>query len=159
MDLRDEVSGTEGTIWNNHWLRTGFEMFTTGGSGGYVAEKAESDRGWLFPVGDEVAALGYVDMFTDMFNALDRGHKPMEDFYDGYVVNAIMDAAYQSVESKRWEPVILEDWRGREEGDERIGLKDYDSAHHLIKEETMPDGRTKLILKEKTTGRIVQKMA
>jgi len=26
MDLRDEVSGTEGTIWLNHWLRTGFEM-------------------------------------------------------------------------------------------------------------------------------------
>ena len=47
MDLRDEVSGTEGTIWLNHWLRTGFEMFTTGGMGGYVAEKAETDRGWL----------------------------------------------------------------------------------------------------------------
>ena len=28
MDLRDEVSGTEGTIWLNHWLRTGYELFT-----------------------------------------------------------------------------------------------------------------------------------
>ena len=26
MDLRDEVAGTHGTIWLNHFLRTGFEM-------------------------------------------------------------------------------------------------------------------------------------
>ena len=42
MDLRDEVAGTHGTIWLNHFLRTGFEMFTAGGGGGYVAEKAET---------------------------------------------------------------------------------------------------------------------
>src|SRR5690606_40677487 len=57
MDLRDEVSGTQGTIWLNHWLRTGFEMFSEGGAGGYVAEKAEVETGWLFPVGDEPGAL------------------------------------------------------------------------------------------------------
>src|SRR5262249_37850469 len=55
MDLRDEVAGTEGTIWTNHSLRTGFEMFTTGVGGGYFAEKAETDSGWLFPVADELA--------------------------------------------------------------------------------------------------------
>jgi hypothetical protein len=54
MDLRDEVAGTEGTIWLDHCLRTGFEVFSTGRSSGYVAEKAETDSGWLFPVGDEV---------------------------------------------------------------------------------------------------------
>ena len=31
MDLRDEVAGTHGTIWLNHFLRTGYEMFTAGG--------------------------------------------------------------------------------------------------------------------------------
>ena len=72
MDLRDEVAGTEGTIWLNHFLRTGFEAFTTGAGGGYVAEKAETASGWLFPVGDEVSELGYVDMFTDMFDSLER---------------------------------------------------------------------------------------
>ena len=55
MDLRDEVAGTEGTIWPNHFLRTGFEIFTSGAGEGYVAEKAESASGWLFPVGDEVS--------------------------------------------------------------------------------------------------------
>jgi len=111
MDLRDEVAGTEGTIWLNHFLRTGFEMFATGAGDGYVAEKAESATGWQFPVGDEVVELGYVDMFTDMFEAMDEGRQPMETFYDGYVVNAIIDACYRSAESRTWEPVELE-WRG-----------------------------------------------
>src|SRR6188472_556940 len=79
MDLRDEVAGTHGTIWLNHFLRTGFEMFSAAGAGGgYVAEKAETAAGWLFPVGDEVAELGYVDMFTDQFRALDAGTTPRE---------------------------------------------------------------------------------
>jgi len=159
MDLRDEVSGTEGTITNNHWLRTGFEMFITGASEGYIAEKAESDSGWLFPVGDEVVALGYVDMFTDMLNALDEGRKPMEDFYDGYVVNAIMDAAYKSVETKQWESVQLDDWRGSDEMSSSGGFKEYDKAHWLIKEEKMPDGKTKLILKEKESGKVLQRVS
>lgn len=159
MDLRDEVSGTEGTIWNNHWLRTGFEMFTTGVGDAYVAEKAESDKGWLFPVGDEVAALGYTEMFTDMFNAIDEKRKPMEDFYDGYVVNAIMDAAYKSVESKKWESVMLEVWRGQSEEESRwSGFREYDKDHWLIKEEKMPDGRNKLILKEKASGKVLQRV-
>jgi hypothetical protein len=158
MDLRDEVSGTEGTIWLNHWLRTGYEMFTAVGEGGYVAEKAEGETGWLFPVGDEVSALGYTDMFVDMLDAIDKSEKPMETFYDGYVVNAIMDAAYRSMESKKWEPVLIDDWRGAEEADHDIAMTEYDEAHFLIKEEKMPDGKTKLILKEKTSGKIVQKV-
>ncbi len=158
MDLRDEVSGTEGTIWLNHWLRTGFEFFTASGEKGYVSEKSESETGWLFPVGDEVGALGYVEMFSDMLNALDKGQAPMETFYDGYVVNAIMDAAYRSIESKRWEPVELEVWRGSAEVDTGVQMTEYDTAHFLVKEEKMADGRTKLILKEKVGGKIIQKV-
>lgn len=158
MDLRDEVSGTEGTIWLNHWLRTGFETFTAVGEGGYVAEKAEGSTGWLFPVGDEVGELGYYEMFADILNALDNGTKPLEDLYDGYVVNAIMDAAYRSAASKRWEPVLLEDWRGDEATAAESTLRDYDADHYLIKEEVMPDGSVKLILKEKATGKVIQKV-
>ena len=79
MDLRDEVAGTHGTIWINHFLRTGLEMFTAGGGKGYVAEKAETTAGWLFPVGDEVSELGYTDMFTDMFDAMDAGARAHGD--------------------------------------------------------------------------------
>ena len=102
MDLRDEVTGTEGTIWLNHWLRTGFEMFSSGHGTGYVAEKAEAGSGWLFPVGDESGSLGYTEMFADMLDSLEAGRAPAETFYDGYVVNAIMDAAYRAAASKRW---------------------------------------------------------
>jgi predicted dehydrogenase len=159
MDLRDEVSGTQGTIWLNHWLRTGYEMFTAQGERGYIAEKAESDTGWLFPVGDESGSLGYIEMFADMFNSMDAKTAPREDFYDGYVVNAIMDAAYRSIESKQWEPVRLEVWRGQDEAASRSsGATDYDADHYLIKEERMPDGTTKLILKEKVSGKVIQRV-
>jgi predicted dehydrogenase len=158
MDLRDEVSGTEGTIWLNHWLRTGHEMFTASGEKGYVAEKAESETGWLFPVGDEKGKLGYVEMFADMLNALDDGQQPRETFYDGYIVNAIIDAAYRSAESKQWEPVVLDDWRGSAEVDTDAQMTEYDAEHFLIKKEKMADGKTKLILKEKSTGKIVQEI-
>jgi predicted dehydrogenase len=158
MDLRDEVSGTEGTVWVNHWLRTGFEMFTNVGQGGYVAEKAEGDKGWLFPVGDELGELGYVAMFTDMLDSLDRGSAPMESFYDGYVVNAVMESCYRSIASKRWEPVELELWKGRTGVEGPAGQAEYDERHTLIKEERMPDGRKKLILKEKAGGKIVERI-
>lgn len=157
MDLRDEIAGTEGTIWLNHWLRTGFEMFTSVGQGGYVAEKAEGETGWLFPVGDEVVALGYVDMFRDMFASMDAGTSPMETFYDGYIVNAIIDASYKAAKSKRWEPVELEIWRGGEISKASSSLKAYDDEYFLVKKEVMPDGRTKLILKNKKSGEITQK--
>lgn len=156
MDLRDEIAGTDGTIWLNHWLRTGFELFTGVGQGGYVAEKAEGDTGWLFPVGDEIGSLGYVEMFMDMFNSLDAGKKPMEDFYDGYIVNAIIDAAYKSAASKKWEPVDIHTWRGGPTNAVEVTLKDYDENHFLIKEEKMPNGNLKIILKDKTTGQITQ---
>jgi predicted dehydrogenase len=159
MDLRDEVAGTEGSIWLNHWLRTGFEMFSAAGQGGYVAEKAEAEKGWLFPVGDEVVSLGYEDMFMDMLNAREKGEQPMETFYDGYVVNAIMDGAYRSMASKRWEPVNLEIWRGTDDGTDQVSAPDYDAQHSLIKRERMPDGRTRLILKNRLTGEIVQRLA
>lgn len=158
MDLRDEVSGTDGTIWLNHWLRTGFDLFTATGERGYVSEKSEGETGWLFPVGDEVGALGYVAMFDDILNALDNGTSPMETFYDGYVVNAIVDAAYRSIESKLWEPVVLDDWRGTDDAGVDVKMKEFDADHFLVKEEKMPDGRIKYILKEKAGGKIVQKV-
>jgi len=159
MDLRDEVSGTEGTIWLNHFLRTGYEMFTAAGRGGYVSEKAESETGWLFPVGDEVNELGYTHMFTDAFDALDSGREPMETFYDGYVVNAILDACYRSAKSKQWEPVELDIWRGKEVSEVEVtGPVIIEGRYLLVKEEKLPDGRLKMILKDRESGKIVERI-
>ncbi len=187
MDLRDEVSGTEGTIRLDHFLRTGFEMFTAAGQGGYVAEKAEGRTGWLFPVGDEAHELGYVHMFQDMLDAWESGRAPMETFYDGYVVNAVIDACYRSMKSGRWEPVRLVGWQGNGAKAGKTGRKPGRKAPSkaperpleakngenqggrslgkapkagfiAIKTERLPDGRTKRILKDKATGRIVEKI-
>ena len=158
LDLRDEVMGTEGTIWSNVFLRTGLEMFTTGKGADYVAEKAESNKGWLFPVGDELNELGYNHMFTDMFNALEAGKAPKETFYDGYVVNTILDAAYKSAKTKLWEPVQLATWRGREGVSKDSHLPEYDDDHFLIKEEMTHYGAKKIILKNKHTNKIIEKV-
>lgn len=158
LDLRDEVMGTEGTIWVNSFLRTGFEMFTTGKAANYVAEKAESDKGWLFPVGDELNELGYNHMFMDMFNAMEKGMQPKETFYDGYVVNAVLDAAYRSAKSKLWEPVKLDIWRGRVGVSKDAHLQEYDVNHYLVKEEVTHYGAKKVILKNKKTGKITEQV-
>ena len=157
MDLRDEVAGTEGSLRVDHFLRTGFEMFTSVGEKDYVAEKAESDTGWLFPVGDEVNSLGYDHMFEDMFDSISQGRVPIESFYDGYIVNEIIDACYRSAESRQWEPVKLKVWRGDSGEVQKIAPKSYDENYYLIKTEKLNDKRSKLILKNKKTGEIVQR--
>ena len=115
------------------------------GQGGYVAEKAEGDTGWLFPVGDEVAELGYSDMFVDMFDAWDEGCEPMETLYDGYVVNAIIDACYRSAKTKQWETIEM-DWRGEALKSEAASTES-DAPDVTLKTERMPDGRLKRIVK------------
>lgn len=157
LDLRDEVMGTEGTIWLNHFLRTGFEVFTAPGNSGYVSEKSESDSGWIFPVGDEKVDLGYVNMFSDMLDCHEKNEVPKETFYDGMVINAIMDACILSSKSKKWEPIVIDDWRGKKEVESIKEQREYDDEHYLVKTEILQDGLKKIILKNKKTGKIIQK--
>jgi predicted dehydrogenase len=75
---------------------------------GYVVEKADADTGWLFPVPDEVRVHGHDLMMADVIEAYRDGRAPREAFRDGYVVNGVLDAAYRSMRSGRWEPVTLD---------------------------------------------------
>jgi hypothetical protein len=68
-----------------------------------------------------------------------------------------MDACYKSAETKKWEPVELADWRGKEGLSSHVDLVDYDENYFLIKKEKMPDGQVKIMLKEKLSGKIIQK--
>jgi hypothetical protein len=92
----------------------------------------------------------------DMFNSMDKGKAPMETLYDGYIVNVIIDACYKSAASKKWESVDVKEWRSGAVNVEGAGLKDYDADYFLIKEEKMPEGKVKIILKDKKTGKISQ---
>ena len=61
---------------------------------------------------------------------------------------------YRSAETRQWEAVQLDDWRGA--GVPRIerSRREHDGKT-VIKEEKMPDGRSKLILKDEATGEFV----
>jgi hypothetical protein len=61
-----------------------------------------------------------------------------------------MDACYRSAESGRWEPVELE-WRGGTTARVARAATTYD-GRTVIKRETLPDGRVKLILKDEQSG-------
>ena len=91
-------------------------------------------------------------VFTDMFDAIDNGTEPRETFYDGYVVNTVMDAAYRSATTRQWEPVEL-DWRAEPTEVIAKEVRTHD-GHAIVKEETLPDGRRKLILSDKDTGSV-----
>jgi len=69
-------------------------------------------------------------------------------------VNAILDAAYLSAKSQQWEPVILVDWRGAASQQEVTELTSFDEDYYLIKEEVLPGGEKKFIIKHKKTGSI-----
>jgi hypothetical protein len=61
-----------------------------------------------------------------------------------------MDAAYRSAEAHAWEPVEL-DWRGGTTARIETTPEEYEGLV-VIKRETLPDGRRKLILKDPATG-------
>jgi hypothetical protein len=89
---------------------------------------------------------------------MENGTAPRETFYDGYVVNAIIDAAYKSAKTKLWEPVQLDIWRGKTGLSKETHLVEYDDDHYLIKEEMTHYGTKKLILKNKKSGKIIEKV-
>jgi hypothetical protein len=69
----------------------------------------------------------------------------------------VLDAAYRSAKSKLWEGVKLDIWRGKEGFTKDSHLIEYDSDHYLVKEEMTHYGAKKLILKNKQTGKIIEK--
>ena len=152
MDLRDEVAGTHGTIWLNHFLRTGFEMFTRrrrrrlrrgeGRDGGRLAVPGRRR-------GRRARLRGHVQRHV---RAIDEGRAPQETFYDGYVVNAVMDAATGRRRAAPGSRSSVE-WRGGTTP--RIAsTPETFEGQVVIKREVLPDGRHKLILKDPAIGRL-----
>jgi hypothetical protein len=97
-------------------------------------------------------------MFVDMFDAMDAGREPMETFYDGYVVNAILDACYESNRTKSWAPVEIDGWRaGEPPAAIRVEAAEVD-GRVVIKEERLPDGQVRRIYKDKRSGELGQEV-
>jgi predicted dehydrogenase len=103
LEGRFEVAGTGGRLISdmaNTPLRAFIEQ-----PAGYLAEKADADTGWVFPVPDETYAHGHDAMLGHMVEAFRTGTTPRETFQDGLAVNRILDAAYRSMASGCWEQV------------------------------------------------------
>ena len=158
MDLRDEVAGTDGhdlaqplpADWLRDVHRRRRDRLRRG--------EGRDDR----PAGSSRSATRSRSSATSTCSPTcstrsRRGVQPQETFYDGYVVNAIMDAAYRSATSDRWEPVELFEWRGG--STPRISsTPELYEGHVVIKREILPDGRHKLILKDPASGDFVDRV-
>ena len=62
------------------------------------------------------------------------------------------------MKSKLWEPIVIEDWRGQVGLTKPSTLVEFDADHYLVKEEVTHYGAKKLILKEKKTGNIIERI-
>jgi predicted dehydrogenase len=106
MELRNEIYGTMGRIVTDT-TSTRIRAFVQE-SAGYVMEKADADVGWVFPIPDEARVYGYHEEMRHFVECFVEGKEPRETFVDGYIVNCVLDAAYKSMKSERWEPVQVD---------------------------------------------------
>ena len=101
LDLRNEVHGSEGSIFTDVTRGTPITTFTPRAAG-YVVEKADIDFGWTRPLPEEAFAYGYQAEMRHFVECVRDGVPPREDYRDGYVVNAVLDAGYESIRSGAW---------------------------------------------------------
>ena len=101
LDLRNEVHGSEGSIFTDVTRGTPITSFTSKPSG-YIIEKADIDFGWTRPLPEEAFAYGYQAEMRHFVDCVRDGTTPRETYDDGYIVNCILDAGYESMREKRW---------------------------------------------------------
>lgn len=107
LDLRNEIHGSEGSIFTDVTRGTPIQTFTSR-SAGYVIEKADIDFGWTRPLPEEAFAYGYQAEMKHFVECVRDGTSARENYHDGYAVNAILDAGYRSMRSGRWVRVKYE---------------------------------------------------
>jgi len=101
LDLRNEIHGTEGSIFTDVTRSTPLASFTTKPSG-YVIEKADLDFGWTKPLPEEAFTYGYQGEMRHFVECAREEKMPRETYEDGWIVNTVLDAGYRSMRSKRW---------------------------------------------------------
>ncbi len=80
---------------------TPIAAFTTA-SAGYVVEKADIDFGWTRPLPEEAFAYGYQAEMRHFVECVRDHVTPRETYEDGYIVNCILDAGYESMRAGKW---------------------------------------------------------
>jgi predicted dehydrogenase len=108
IDIRFEIYGSDGTIFIDPTRQTGIRVFSVAAEekAGYMAEKTETKRGWMYPICREHEAFGYLFELEHFLSCISEGRTPRVTFEDGYTVNRIIDACYKSIQSRKWEPIL-----------------------------------------------------
>jgi predicted dehydrogenase len=101
LDLRNEIHGTEGSVFTDVTRSTPISAFTTKPSG-YVIEKADLDFGWTKPLPEEALTYGYHGEMRHFVECARDERMPRETYLDGWIVNTILDAGYTSMKAKKW---------------------------------------------------------
>jgi predicted dehydrogenase len=101
LDLRNEIHGSDGSIFTDVTRSTPIVSFTAKPAG-YVVEKADLDFGWTRPLPEEAFAYGYQAEMRHFVECVRDGQTPRETYEDGFVVNSVLDAGYRSMRSGKW---------------------------------------------------------
>ena len=103
MQLRHEFVGSTGRLVTDSSVGPvwGFVANPVG----YTVEKADSEKGWVYPVPEETRAYGYSQQMRHFIDCFVAGIAPSETFEDGVIVNRIIDACYRSMKTGLWEKV------------------------------------------------------
>ncbi|MDH5687469.1 MAG: Gfo/Idh/MocA family oxidoreductase [Candidatus Bathyarchaeota archaeon] len=109
LDLRFEIYGSDGAIFIDNTRETGIKVFTVAPEDkvGYIVEKAEAKKGWMYPIWREHELYGYLSELQHFVSSIQKDEKPRETFKDGYGVNCILDSCYKSIRTRKWEPIEL----------------------------------------------------
>jgi predicted dehydrogenase len=101
LDLRNEVHGSEGSIFTDVTRGTPIASFLSKPAG-YIVEKADIDVGWTRPLPEEAFAYGYQAEMRHFVECVRDGVTPRETYEDGYIVNCVIDAGYESMRRNKW---------------------------------------------------------
>jgi len=109
LDIRLEIYGSDGGIFIDVTRETGIKVFTVAPEDkvGYVVEKAEAKKGWMYPIWREHELYGYLSELQHFISCVQNGVQPRETFRDGFAVNCMLDACYRSMKTGRWETISL----------------------------------------------------
>lgn len=104
-DMRFELYGTEGQIKVAPTFSNLMSVYSKDGYG-YAVEKAETTKGWTFPVPSEAWSFGYPQEIAHFMDCILKNQKPLTDSEYGYKTLNIVETMYRSAKSKKLEEVL-----------------------------------------------------
>jgi len=103
--MRFELFGTEGQIKVSPTFSNLMSVYSKNGYG-YAVEKAETTKGWTFPVPSEAWTFGYPQEIAHFMDCISKNQKAFTDSEYGYKILNIVETMYKSARSKKIEEVI-----------------------------------------------------